>query len=63
MKDNLQNTWPVLLKNVKVIQNKENLGVPVVAQQAKNPTIYEDVGSTPSLAQWVKYLGLLQAVA
>ena len=34
-------------------------GVPIVAQQVNNLTsICEDVGLTPGLAQWVKYLVL-----
>ena len=35
------------------------VGVPIVAQGVKNPpSIHEDVGFIPSLAQWVKDLVL-----
>ena len=34
---------------------KNHLGVPIVAQQVKNPTcIHEDASSIPGLPQWVK---------
>ena len=40
------------------------LGVPVVAQQVKNPTsIHEDVGLIPGLAPWLKKPTLPQAAA
>ena len=37
-----------------------NRGVPIVAQQIKNPTsFHEDKGSIPDLTQWVKDVALL----
>ena len=45
-------------------KKKTNPRVSFVVQQIKYPpSIHEDVGSVPGLAQWVKDLVLLQAVA
>ena len=55
---------PNTLRNTRHCSKALNLGVPVVAQRLKNPTsIHEDAGSIPGLAQRVKELALLQAVA
>ena len=40
---------------IKLYLLRVSAGVPVVAQQVKNPTsIHEDMGSIPVLTQWVK---------
>ena len=50
--------------SANVLFKSKHWGVPIVAQQVKNPSsIHKDAGSTSSLAQWVKGLGLLQAEA
>ena len=56
------NSWP---RNFHILQawpkiniflkKKVRLGVPIVAQQVKNPTsIHEDAGLIPGFAQWLK---------
>ena len=49
-------------KKVKLRENQKQKfwGVPIVAQRLTNPIrIYEDGGSIPGLARWVKDLALL----
>ena len=44
------------------VKEKKRKGVPIVAQQVKNPTsTHEDAGLIPGLTHWVKDLVLLQA--
>ena len=46
------------------IRMRKSVGVPVVAEQVKNPTsIHEDVGPNPGLTQGVKDPALTQAAA
>ena len=46
------------------MQKMKIMGIPIVAQQVKNLTsIYEDVGLTPGLTQWVRDPVLLRAAA
>ena len=43
-----------------VLKKKNKRGVPIVAQQVKNPArIHEEVGLIPGRAQWIKDLALL----
>ena len=46
-------------EKIEWVRNIKNIGVPVVAQQVKNPTsIPKDAGLIPGLNQWVTDLVL-----
>ena len=47
-------------QRVESVCKSDYTGVPIVAQQVKNPTrIHEDAGSIPGFAQWAKGLAVL----
>ena len=50
---------PLSLELYTDMVHKNFSGVPIVAQQVKNPiSIHEAVGSVPGLTQWVKGSGI-----
>ena len=56
----LNNVFDLYLSKIRF---KNILGVPIVAQQVKNPTsMHEDVGLIPGLSQWFKDPVLPRAV-